>query len=142
MQCLFYLSMGILLVLLDKVSGQALSLDQLFSSDGLDLRGQYGWVVCSAYLMASLSCAGFLVLIVERAKKCLDFAVTTFFVHLLLCCLWAGFPKSWIWWGINVLAVVVTAVVGEYFCMRRQLHEIPLHNPTPKQRSNLPVTVI
>ena len=34
---------------------------------------------------------------VERAKKCLDFASTTFIVHMISCCLFSGFPASLEW---------------------------------------------
>lgn len=34
---------------------------------------------------------------VERAKKCLDFASTTYIVHLIAVCAFAGFPASLEW---------------------------------------------
>lgn len=34
--------------------------------------------------------AGYLALVVERAKKCLDFTATLYFLHLLFCCAFRG----------------------------------------------------
>ena len=34
---------------------------------------------------------------VERAKKCLDFAFTAYFIHFAACTVYAGFPKQWQW---------------------------------------------
>jgi hypothetical protein len=43
-----------------------------------------------ATLSLLLRSAGYLALVVERAKKCLDFTGTLYFVHLLFCCAYRG----------------------------------------------------
>lgn len=67
-------------------------------------------------------------ILVERAKKCLDFTVTLYIIHLILCCLYNGFPTSFLWWFVYVLCVVVTALLGEWLCMRRELKDIPMRS--------------
>ena len=37
---------------------------------------------------------------VERAKKCLDFAVTLYFVHSIICVSVSGFSRSFAWCGV------------------------------------------
>jgi len=64
--------------------------------------------------------------IVRRAKQCLDFAVTVFVVHLVVCLCYAGFPHSWAWWLTNLVSVAIMAVLGEYLCMRSELAAIPV----------------
>lgn len=70
--------------------------------------------------------AFFLCLVVERAKKCLDFAATTHLLHLWCCYQYAGIPSSWEWWAINLMSLVLMALLSEFLCMRRELQDIPL----------------
>ena len=62
----------------------------------------------------------------ERAKKCLDFSFTIQFIHFLATTSHSGFPKSWTWWIVVAVAILITSVVGEFLCMRREMEEIKL----------------
>ena len=64
--------------------------------------------------------------IVEKSKKCLDFSVTLFTLHFLLCSIYDGFPSSWDWWILNILGLIIMVLLGEYLCSRVELMEIPL----------------
>jgi len=63
---------------------------------------------------------------VEKSKKCLDFGVTLFLLHLLLCSLYDGFPTILDWWVMHVLGTIVMVLLGEYLCSRRELDDIPI----------------
>ena len=65
-------------------------------------------------------------LVVERAKKCFDFAATVHLLHLMACTCYAGLPSGWEWWAVNLMSLVVMALLGEFLCMRREMQEIPL----------------
>lgn len=67
-----------------------------------------------------------LVFIVEKSKKCLDFSVTLFLIHILICSIYGGFPLTWDWWIIHILGMIVMVVLGEYLCSKRELSDIPL----------------
>jgi protein SYS1 len=67
-----------------------------------------------------------LAVIVEKSKKCLDFSVTLFLLHLLLCTVYNGLPTALEWWIVHVLATIAMVVLGEYICSRRELDDIPL----------------
>ena len=69
---------------------------------------------------------GYLVYLIERAKKCLDFSVTLFVIHLFICIVYGGWPSSLTWWVVNGTGVAVMALLGEYLCIRRELREIPI----------------
>ena len=58
--------------------------------------------------------------------QCLDFSVTVYLIHTLICLCYGGFPKCFVWWVTNVIGLIVMAVTGEYLCMRTELAEIPL----------------
>lgn len=64
--------------------------------------------------------------LVERAKKCLDFSVTLYVIHLLICIMYGGWPSSITWWIVNCTGIAVMALFGEYLCIRRELQEIPI----------------
>lgn len=70
--------------------------------------------------------AVFMLYLIERAKKCLDFSATLYIIHLLLCILYGGFPSSITWWVVNGTGLAVMALLGEYLCIRRELREIPI----------------
>lgn len=48
----------------------------------------------------------FLVTVVERAKKCLDFAATIHLFHFLGCLVYAGFPTAWLWWLLMLFSLL------------------------------------
>ena len=64
--------------------------------------------------------------IVEKSKKVLDFSVTLFFIHFVLCILYNGFPSTWDWYIVHILASIVMILLGEYLCSRREMEDIPL----------------
>ena len=68
----------------------------------------------------------YLVWIVERAKKCLDFGSTVYFWHFVATCIYSGFPARLEWWVVNGCGLAVMALLGEYLCIRRELMDIPL----------------
>ena len=101
----------------------------------------------------------------ERAKKCLDFAATIYILHLGMVTLLSSFPKTLAWcarmntccsyrlqsarmvvilaccacrWGINGCGLVVTAVLGEWLCVQRELQDIPLGSGGPEYASHVP----
>ena len=65
-------------------------------------------------------------IIVEKSKKCLDFSVTLFFIHLSACVIYNGIPGTWDWWIIHILGTILMVLLGEYLCSRRELDDIPL----------------
>ena len=128
-QSLLYLSVGAALLLLHALAGKpatAIGLEQLFSARALRLSQPGGAVAFAAWLVSAVAGGCILCLVVERAKKCLDFALTAQMLHLFGCYAYEGFPDSWEWWVNAVVSVVVMALLGEYLCMRREMREIPL----------------
>ncbi|KAI8544413.1 hypothetical protein RHMOL_Rhmol08G0294400 [Rhododendron molle] len=77
--------------------------------------------------------AVYMVYLIERAKKCLDFSATLYIIHLLICIMYGGWPSSITWWVVNGTGVAVMALLGEYLCIRRELQEIPIS----RYRSNV-----
>lgn len=81
---------------------------------------------CSHELNFSWRSAVLLAIIVEKSKKCLDFSVTLFLIHLGFCTVYSGLPKTWDWWIVNILGTIIMILLGEYVCSLREMSDIPL----------------
>ena len=67
-----------------------------------------------------------LVRIVQRARLCLDFASTIYFLHTLVVAAWDGtFPRSWSYWLLTIASAAVAVVLGEWLCMRADATTTP-----------------
>lgn len=97
--------------------------DSRYLGDGTEQRPtNFTLVLC---LVANALCFGVqLSFVVERAKKCLDFCLTYFCLHLVLCAYGRGFPTEWRWWLCQLVCLLVSSLCGEYFCMKKELQEI------------------
>jgi hypothetical protein len=67
-----------------------------------------------------------LTIIVEKSKKCLDFAVTYFLLHLLISSFYYRVPATADWWIVHLGATILMVLVGEYLCSLREMADIPL----------------
>jgi len=85
-----------------------------------------GWIDNAAVLVSSLTGAALLALIVEKSKKCLDFSVTLFLIHIIACTFYDGVPKTWDWWIVHILGMIIMIILGEYLCSLKELSDIPL----------------
>lgn len=133
-QCLYYLSLGGMLWIFVGSQLPRLSLKYFFDSSLLSVANITitGWGIIAAFFLNALFGAGYLVLLVERTKKCLDFTATVYIIHLFFCMGYSGFPVSLLWWLLNGLCLAVMALLGEWLCMRRELRDIPV-----RSRSNV-----
>ncbi|GMN37258.1 hypothetical protein TIFTF001_006678 [Ficus carica] len=126
LQCVYYLTLGLLLSLLVGTRVSRMSLVYFFDYSSLTASTVTGWCVIASFLLSSLAGVGYLVYLIERAKKCLDFSVTLYVIHLFICIVYGGWPSSLTWWVVNGTGVAVMALLGEYLCIKRELREIPI----------------
>eukprot|EP01062_Namystynia_karyoxenos_P027108 TRINITY_DN20897_c0_g1_i1.p2 TRINITY_DN20897_c0_g1~~TRINITY_DN20897_c0_g1_i1.p2 ORF type:complete len:278 (+),score=93.50 TRINITY_DN20897_c0_g1_i1:87-836(+) len=139
MQALYYLFLGFFLFIAAVVFKRELALDQFFSAQVLTLHTVHGAVTMLCHFLTVLPGAWALLCVVERSKRCLDFAITVHVVHMLLCWAFRSFPVTFEWWALCVINVTTMTLAGEYLCVRRELREIPLQNPDERhmQQSQL-----
>ena len=104
----------------------AVGLNRIFSYKSLSLNEPGSGTTIAACLFNALFGGCFLMFVVERAKKCFDFAFTAHFLHLYGCYLYDGFPDTWEWWIVNIVSLVAMSLLGEYLCQRREMQEIQL----------------
>ncbi|KAL5466677.1 hypothetical protein EMCRGX_G030821 [Ephydatia muelleri] len=85
--------MGTLLVAASILFGTQKSVDQLFNYH--EFESVYdGWMIMVLFILNAFSSALALWWVVRRAKQCLDFSVTVYLIHTLICLSYGGFPKS------------------------------------------------
>ncbi|PIN09841.1 Integral membrane protein involved in transport between the late Golgi and endosome [Handroanthus impetiginosus] len=132
LQCLYYMSLGVFLVILVCSRVSRMSLVYFFDYATVTASTAIGWCVMASIFLSSIAGAVFLVYIVERAKKCLDFCATLYIIHLFICFIYGGWPASITWWVVHITGLAVMELLGEHLCMKRELREIPI----PRYRSN------
>ncbi|XP_051119168.1 uncharacterized protein LOC127243276 isoform X2 [Andrographis paniculata] len=126
LQCLYYITLGSLMSILVGPRVSRMSLAYFFDFATVTASTVTGWCIIASFFLSSIVGAGFLVYLVERAKKCLDFSATVYIIHLFICFVYGGWPSSITWWVVNISCLAVMALLGEYLCMRRELREIPI----------------
>lgn len=125
-QCLYYLTLGVFMAIIVGPRVSKMSLVYFFDYATVTLSTVTGWSVIASFLLSSIVGAGFLLYLIERAKKCLDFSATLYIMHLFICIMYGGWPSSVTWWVVNGSGLAVMALLGEYLCIRRELREIPI----------------
>ncbi|GMH81577.1 hypothetical protein TL16_g08975, partial [Triparma laevis f. inornata] len=123
LQCYHYITLSLLYLLSHLLTSTPLTLSLLFSP--LTLTSVTSVISSLTHILAYLSTATGLMLIIEKSKKCLDFTVTVFLVHFCFCCIHSGWPGSWEWWIFNVAGVICCVCLGEWLCSWREMKEIP-----------------
>ena len=103
-----------------------LHINQIFSDEAIDLSSKYGYCyLCSLFFTNFFMIAGF-VFIVDKAKKILDYVLTDFFIHLVLCTINCGFPSKFLWWVVNLTFVFLITIISEYISLKIEQKEIKL----------------
>jgi protein SYS1 len=111
------------------VFNHPLSLTHLFTDNYINFVSWSGWCETLCTLGSAVVGAYLLSIIVERAKRCVDFTFTLFFIHIWLCTFYLEFPLIWEWWLVHVVSSVLMATLGEYWCSIQELKDIPAYNP-------------
>ena len=126
-QCLYYLGLGTaLFVCVGPFVPTSLTTSLIFDYRAITVQTSVGVLTIVSFLAAGALGSVVLLVVVERAKKCLDHAVTCFLVHLLMSSASFGFPRRADWWMLHVVLVAVMAVLGEWLCIQKEMREIPI----------------
>ncbi|KAF8388999.1 hypothetical protein HHK36_025684 [Tetracentron sinense] len=133
LQCLYYLTLGLFMLVLVGTRVSRMSLVYFFDYSTIPASTVTGWCVIASILLSALAGAGYMLYLIERAKKCLDFSATLYTIHLFICIIYGGWPSSITWWVVNGTGVAVMTLLGGYLCRKRELREIPI----TRYRSNV-----
>ncbi|VVA95954.1 unnamed protein product [Arabis nemorensis] len=126
LQCSYYLTLGVFMMVFLGLRVPRLSLVYFFDYATLTTSTLTGWCVIASFLFSSLAGAVYMIFLVERARKCLDFSATLYIIHLFFCIMYGGWPSSMAWWVVNGTGLAVMALLAEYLCIKREQREIPM----------------
>ncbi|KAI4329274.1 hypothetical protein L6164_021557 [Bauhinia variegata] len=126
LQCLYYVTLGVFLSILVGTRVSRMSLVYFFDYVTISTFTVTGWCVIAAFLLSSTAGAVYMLYLIERAKKCMDFSATLYIIHLFICIVYGGWPSSITWWVVNGTGIAVMALLGEYLCIRREQRPIPI----------------
>lgn len=125
-QGFYYTSLGIIISILFQLSSAAPTLNHLLSPAFQNLSNLDNTLVVMSNALNSLCVSVFLWVVVQRAKLCLDFTCTLHFLHALIGWLYSGVFVTFSSFIIQIICISISAIVGEYLCMRSALRDIPL----------------
>uniref|UniRef100_A0A1D1YDQ4 Protein SYS1 n=1 Tax=Anthurium amnicola TaxID=1678845 RepID=A0A1D1YDQ4_9ARAE len=123
---LLSLTLGFFMSVLVGTRVPRMSLIYFFDYSTLTSSTVTGWCAIISFLLSALAGAGFLLHLIERAKKCLDFSATLYIIHLFICITYGGWPSSVTWWIVNGTGLALMALLGEWLCIRWELRDIPI----------------
>merc|ERR1711941_88325 len=126
LQGLYYTSFGIILGILFQLSSTSPQISHMVNPKHLNLSNLENTLVVMSSAINSLCVAVFLWLVVQRAKLCLDFTCTLYFLHALIGWYYCGKLVTFSSFIIQIICISISAIVGEYLCMRSELRAIPL----------------
>lgn len=107
-------------------AADGLSCAHVFAASSLDVSSFAGWMVAVGNLLTAVVMAPGVAAVVRRARKCLDFAATLYFIHFVTCAWVGGFPQSAAWWLVNGACFAAVAVGSEWVALQREMADIPL----------------
>ncbi|XP_047316951.1 protein SYS1 homolog [Impatiens glandulifera] len=126
LQSLYYVTLGGFTSILVGTRVSRMSLVYFFDYATVTTSTVTGWCVIASFVFSSILGAVYMLYLVERAKKCLDFSATIYIIHLFICIVYGGWPSSITWWVVNGSGIAAMALLGEYLCIRREMRDIPI----------------
>jgi len=126
LQLAYYAFLSFSLLVSNVIFGYRSHLGQIFSPEAIEVDKTYSTVTIVANFLNIVFFVFAQAYIVEKANKCLDFSVTTFFFHFIFTCSVYGFPNSVDWWFVHAILVTCTVFLAEFVCMRLETAEIKL----------------
>ncbi|KNC97838.1 uncharacterized protein SPPG_06835 [Spizellomyces punctatus DAOM BR117] len=137
LQSTYYLSASLIVFVLELLTGSPVTLNHVLMHDELRTDTVLGWSLFLANLMNAGLGSYYLLIIVQRAKLCLDFSCTLHILHIVITTLYSrSLPKSFFWWFCFLCTLVVLSLGGEYLCMQREMEPITLAGTKKRQSTS------
>ncbi|KAK8218185.1 integral membrane protein S linking to the trans Golgi network-domain-containing protein [Phyllosticta capitalensis] len=125
LQLAYYVSAAILIIFTALVAGKDVSIDLLLSWRSVRGDVTVGWMLGLVWMLNSLICVIYLLLLVARSKLIPDFALTIHFIHLLVTSLYShSIPSHWLWWAVQLASAALMTFLGIWSCQWRELRPI------------------
>lgn len=134
LQCFYYLTALVIFYLFASLDGLEFSVDWIFLWEIVSLENTMGLTLFVLWLFDSLLCVLFVTLVVGRSKLAWDFALTIHIINLLIVWVYTKeFPKSLLWWCLQVLSGVVLISLSTYMTRWKELRTTFFDNMLEQQ---------
>jgi len=126
-QILYYCGLTIFYLIFDISFGVRPHFGQFFHASIYDFSHTYGVIAMIANFLNIFVMIVGLIFITEKGNKVLDFVLTVYFFHFIICAFYTGtIFLGWSWFIFNGSFAVATILLGEYICLRLEQQEINL----------------
>ncbi|KAK4531220.1 hypothetical protein CCYA_CCYA07G2077 [Cyanidiococcus yangmingshanensis] len=141
----FYLGYALVLNLLDwlllgrAAEGRSVS-ERIFDASSFRLDSIPGIGQVFAATVAFVWTIVLVYYVVERARQCLDYALSLFLIHCGACSLGFGLPASFLWWSWHLVGALLIGVFATTWRRHKDLTPIavvPLESTGPDQTARL-----
>ena len=122
----FYIINIIFTIFFNSFFGIRLHISQIISDKALDFSTSYGSAYLCSLFFTYVFMIGIFIFFVDKAKNILDFVLTNFFIHIILCTINSGFPSKFIWWVIQTIILTLVTLVSEFISLKIEQKEIKL----------------
>ncbi|KAF1956643.1 hypothetical protein CC80DRAFT_492164 [Byssothecium circinans] len=137
LQLAYYACAAVLIIFTALVAGKEISTDLLFSWRSLRGDTTVGWTLGLVWVLNSLTCVVFILLLIARSKLVLDFALTIHFIHLIVTSLYShAIPTNLFWWALQICSASVMTSLGVWACQWRELRPINFGSKTTARQVN------
>lgn len=113
-------------ILFNSIFNTKLHINQILSEEALDLSSKYGYSYLCSLFFTNLLMIFLYVVVIDKAKKILDFVLTNFFIHLVLSTINTGFPTKFLWWVLNGLIITAVTLISEFISLKIEQKEIKI----------------
>jgi len=124
-QFAYYVSLSAIILLYDLALGHKPLLDQIWDYRLATFTNSFNSITLIGPLIVAFSNSFVMMLVVIKPRKILDFSMTKFLLHFVVCWFYGGFPLQWLWWLFQGISTLIETLLSEYLCVRREIQEMP-----------------
>lgn len=122
LQVVYYAIGTVLIGFYYAISGEHFSIKIVFSWEQVQSSNTTGWSLALLWLLDTFFSVLAMTIIVGRSKLALDFTLTLHGINFLVVWLVSGrFPASLLWWGVQVLSILLMVSLGTWTSQWREL---------------------
>lgn len=134
LQLAYYACAAILIIFTALVAGKEINTDLLLSWRSLRGDTTVGWTLGLVWVLNSLACVVFILLLIARSKLVLDFALTVHFIHLIVTSFYShAVPSNLFWWALQICSATLMTSLGVWACQWRELKPISFGGKAKQQ---------
>ncbi|KAI0996445.1 hypothetical protein K3495_g11736 [Podosphaera aphanis] len=125
LQIIYYISACALILFSALVAGRHFTLDLVLNWRSLRGDTAVGWTLGVVWISNSVVGVIAMLILIQRSKLILDFALTLHFIHLLVVSFYShSLPRNLLWWALQVISSGIMTALGVWSCQWRELRPI------------------